>query len=244
MGLKRPVLVLAIMLFGLAFSANVDRFIGEFKFLWLEDGRKMKLLNTVKYVDPNGLVWTAAEGRETDGASIPQIFWSVIGGPYEGKYRKAAVIHDIACEDQTQPWEATHRMFYDAMITAKVDRDLALLMYGAVYNAGLRWSFTTISFSPVEPTAPIQDIPEVPQVRSKFDLASTVDISTRPVTTLIYQIPSATPGAPLQLARTVIQARAEPPKIDYTEADLRALQKAIQAGTVKTLSEAREFRAR
>lgn len=36
---------------------------------------------------------TVAEGYETDGASIPRLFWRLIGGPF-GKYREAAVIHD------------------------------------------------------------------------------------------------------------------------------------------------------
>ena len=37
-------------------------------------------------------------GRVVDGASIPSVFWSIIGAPYTGKYRDASVIHDYYCE--------------------------------------------------------------------------------------------------------------------------------------------------
>jgi hypothetical protein len=33
---------------------------------------------------------------DVDGTSIPQMFWWVIGSPYTGDYRRAAVLHDAA----------------------------------------------------------------------------------------------------------------------------------------------------
>ena len=42
--------------------------------------------------------WTAPKGAKVDGASIPQLFWTPIGGPFEGKYRYASVIHDTECD--------------------------------------------------------------------------------------------------------------------------------------------------
>lgn len=35
------------------------------------------------------------KGFITDFASIPRVLWSAVGGPAEGKYRKAAVVHDF-----------------------------------------------------------------------------------------------------------------------------------------------------
>lgn len=43
----------------------------------------------------NRWVWVPA-GYLTDGASVPQIFWSLI--PRWGAYGQAAVVHDILCE--------------------------------------------------------------------------------------------------------------------------------------------------
>src|SRR5688572_6711065 len=60
----------------------------------LPDGRKADLLTTFAYVDKNGTRWTTPAGETIDGATIPQLFWSIIGGPYEGKYRYASVVHD------------------------------------------------------------------------------------------------------------------------------------------------------
>lgn len=35
------------------------------------------------------------KGFVTDFASIPRPLWSIVGGPADGKYRKAAVVHDF-----------------------------------------------------------------------------------------------------------------------------------------------------
>jgi hypothetical protein len=69
---------------------------GNVKAEWLPDGRSMKLLETFRYVDANGVAWAAPKDSVVDGASIPQEFWTFIGGPFEGKYRNASVCHDVA----------------------------------------------------------------------------------------------------------------------------------------------------
>jgi hypothetical protein len=67
----------------------------------------------------------------------------VIGGPFEGKFRNAAVIHDAACEVQAEPWEDVHRMFYDACRCGRVGIGKAQTMYWAVYQFGPRWHRVT-----------------------------------------------------------------------------------------------------
>lgn len=113
----------------------VGRFVGEF----LEDGRKVRLLENYTYVDPNGETWPVPVDTVVDGASIPQLFWTLIGGPFEGKYRNASVVHDYYCDQKTRPWEKVHRMFYDAMVESGVEPLQAKIMYYAVYNFGPRW---------------------------------------------------------------------------------------------------------
>ena len=115
------------------------RFIGEIVTKWLENGREMELTKPFVYVDPDGLRWEAPKGSVVDGASIPQFGWSVVGGPYEGEYRKASVIHDVACREKTRPWESVHEAFYHAMLAANVSPLRAKVMYAAVYYLGLRW---------------------------------------------------------------------------------------------------------
>ena len=72
-----------------------------------------------------------------DGASIPQTFWSVIGGPFEGGYRKASVIHDYM-RPQVRPGR-TYLVFYNGMRANGVRTLTAKIMYAAVYNFGPRW---------------------------------------------------------------------------------------------------------
>jgi len=107
---------------------------------WLKDGREMALLEPLVFHQTEGQrTWTAPVGTLTDGASIPPIFWSVIGGPYEGKYRDASVNHDYECCVQQNAWQDVHRMFYDGMMARGVELWRAKLMYFAVYFFGPRW---------------------------------------------------------------------------------------------------------
>src|SRR3954447_8189198 len=71
-------------------AAGWGYFTGEVDARWENDGRTMVLIDELRYTDPYGQVWVAPAGSKVDGASIPRAFWSVIGVPFEGKYRKAS----------------------------------------------------------------------------------------------------------------------------------------------------------
>ena len=133
-------------------GADNGKFVGQVVAQWLDDGRKMKLVEPFGYIDPTGLSWDAPIGSVVDGASIPQVAWSVIGGPFEGKYRNASVIHDVACEQRLRPWPDVHRNFYYGMLASGVDEKLAKVMYGAVYQFGPRWSLS------VRRVVPLSDV--------------------------------------------------------------------------------------
>jgi uncharacterized protein DUF1353 len=60
---------------------------------WEDDGRLMTLVESFAYIDSSGRTWRVPSGVQVDGASIPQVFWSIIGGPFEGRYRNASIIH-------------------------------------------------------------------------------------------------------------------------------------------------------
>ena len=119
--------------------APYGRFEGEVVATWLPDGRTMKLTKDFAYVDPQQKRWQAPAGVVVDGASIPQPFWSLIGGPFEGQYRSASVVHDVACVEMKEPWEAVHLMFYEACRCGGVEEAKAKLMYWAVYQFGPHW---------------------------------------------------------------------------------------------------------
>jgi len=91
----------------------------------------MTLLDDFGYVDLGRFTWKAPKRHKIDGASIPPVFWSLIGGPFEGKYRNASVVHDYECDVKQRPWRLVHRMFYNASRCGGVDE--------AVYHFGPRW---------------------------------------------------------------------------------------------------------
>lgn len=101
--------------------------------------RDMKLLAPFGFVDPDGKQWDVPAGYVTNGASVPWGLWNLVGGPYDGPYRDAAVIHDYFCEMKTRPWEEVHKMFYDAAKARGISESLASTMYAAVRFGGPRW---------------------------------------------------------------------------------------------------------
>ena len=114
------------------------RFEGEVKATWLENG-KMRLNEEFAYIDPREKKWLAPAQAIVDGALIPKPFWSVIGGPFADKYRQASVVHDVACVEMAESWQAVHLMFYEACRCGGVGDSKAKLMYWAVFHFGPRW---------------------------------------------------------------------------------------------------------
>lgn len=99
----------------------------------------MTLLSELRYTDPQGVIWIAPAGSVVDGASIPRSLWSLMGGPFEGKYRNASVLHDVSYDQKTKPWEECDRMFYDAMRCSGVSGVEAGTMYYALRKFGHHW---------------------------------------------------------------------------------------------------------
>lgn len=118
----------------------MGRYEGKLVVTWHPDGRHMELNDSFAFIDGKALRWDVCKGAQIDGASIPQILWPIAGSPYTGKYRDASVVHDYYCSIRTRTSDATHRMFYEAMLVSGVTLRRANLMYAAVKYAGPRWS--------------------------------------------------------------------------------------------------------
>ena len=117
---------------------------------WNRDGRTMTLLTELRYTDPKGNVWVAPIGSVVDGASIPRYLWSIMGGPFEGRYRNASVLHDVAYGDKKRPWQDCDRMFYYAMRCSGVSAVEAKTMFYALYKFGHHWKFPIKRAKPVK----------------------------------------------------------------------------------------------
>src|SRR6266480_4057186 len=117
---------------------------------WEPDGRTMTLLSELRYTDPQGFTWIAPSGSQVDGASIPRSLWSIMGGPFEGKYRNASVLHDVAYEQHKRPWQDCDRMFYNAMRCSGVGAVEAKTMDYSLYRFGRHWKFPIKRVKPVK----------------------------------------------------------------------------------------------
>jgi len=184
-----------------AVHAQGGQFSGNPIVILNDDGRTLTLTQPFSYKDFAGVTWKVPAGKRVDGASIPQPFWTFIGGPLEGKYRNASIIHDYYCDEKTRPWRDVHRIFYEGMLTGGVEKTQAKLMYYAVYKFGPRWDIRKIkvpmsSFSgpPVlverEIAIPLPS-PEydADQVQAAIDLIATSD----PSLVDLEQLADATP---------------------------------------------------
>ena len=128
---------------GSAIPQALGTFHGEVITKWIQHDAKrdrcMELLSDFVYVDPNYQVWCAHTGSTVDGASIPRWLWTIMGAPFVGNYRRASVLHDVACKERKQPHQDVHRMFHNAMLCDGVPPRKARLMYWAVSLFGPRW---------------------------------------------------------------------------------------------------------
>jgi len=120
-------------------TSYYGHFVGQLQLVADGDGVRMRLMAPYKFIDSSGGVWLAPAGTFSDGASIPQVAKSFVGGSWDGQYRNAAVIHDVACNLRNRPWELVHLMFYHAMLASGVSSRTAKIMYAAVYHFGPRW---------------------------------------------------------------------------------------------------------
>jgi hypothetical protein len=125
------------------FMDNYGRFSGNPQAEWLRntqgEDRDMRLLADFWYEEPSGMRWVAPQGSVVNGASIPRAFWTLVGSPFTGRYRRASIVHDVACGTREQPDRAVHRMFYYACRADGVDDGTAKLMYAAIRHFGPRW---------------------------------------------------------------------------------------------------------
>lgn len=81
------------------------------------------------------------KGFVFDGASIPKLFWNVIGSPFTGKYKEAALVHDALYASEYFKRKECDDIFLDLMERADVGYFKRYTMYWAVRIGGdMVWS--------------------------------------------------------------------------------------------------------
>lgn len=112
-------------------------FAGPVETLWMPDGVHMQIVASFTFTDRAGRVWPVPAGFITDGASIPQALWSIIGSPYTGKYRIAAIPHDVAYSTLGVAKLDADLMLREAALTCGCEPWLADALYAGVRAGGL-----------------------------------------------------------------------------------------------------------
>lgn len=99
-----------------------DEFSGDPATRWVTSegrpDRQMAVLEEFVYWDRDGTAWSAPPGVEVNGASIPRPLWAIVGSPFTGDYRRASIVHDVACASDPPPpaRKAADRMYYFACL--------------------------------------------------------------------------------------------------------------------------------
>ncbi|MED62060.1 DUF1353 domain-containing protein [Salmonella enterica] len=80
--------------------------------------------------DDNSDVISVPAGFITDLVSVPRIFWTLL--PPDGKYAKAAIIHDWMYDNALRTKKEADKIFLDGMTVLGVPRWKRTIMYYAV----------------------------------------------------------------------------------------------------------------
>lgn len=137
----RSEFLFALALFMLPGISHAEYF-GEFDsdpvgtFINDTDRPLFKLQKPITFTDPNKLSWTAPADEIVDGASIPQIAWSIIGGPFSGNYLRAAIVHDYFCCSKSRDYHDTHKAFWRGLRLDGIGSTKAYVMWAAVRAFG------------------------------------------------------------------------------------------------------------
>ncbi len=116
--------------------AEYGVFSGNPRTEWLVDvggeDRDMRLLEDFSFTDQGGRIWPAPAGSVVNGASIPRPLWSTIGSPYTDDYRRASVVHDVACSTPAVARKDADVMFFYACRAGGCTAVQARILYAGV----------------------------------------------------------------------------------------------------------------
>lgn len=113
-------------------------FSGNPKTTWLDEAgpdRGMLINEDFWFRDGRDETWLAPAGAVIDGASIPRALWTIVGSPYTGDYRRASLVHDVACEvagDDSDARRRADRMFFEACRAGGCSARDAMVLYVGV----------------------------------------------------------------------------------------------------------------
>jgi len=90
--------------------------------------RRVVLMDSLVWRDPDGQTIVVPEGYNSDGASIPYGVWWLMGGRLALEYIRAAFVHDISCVYKAQ---------YPAMVGS--EEEASVRFYPGLRADGMRF---------------------------------------------------------------------------------------------------------
>jgi hypothetical protein len=136
-------LTLAVICSGGLLAAQPGRFAGRIVVEWVDDSQfvpVMQLVEDFSFSQASGKNWLVPSGSRVDGRSVSPLFVRMFGYPFDGGFRKAAVVYDYATKDMSQPWHDSQRMFLEASLAEGALPVEAKAMYLLLYATGPRWA--------------------------------------------------------------------------------------------------------
>lgn len=133
--------LVATMAVPVAHGADPGAFEGKVVVEWVDEGfvPSMRLMQDFAFRQAQGKRWVATQGQVLEGKAMPPLFRDLVGKPFDGGFRKAAVVYDAAAQKMTEHWQQSQRMFFEASVVEGVPESDAKVMYLVLAAQGTRW---------------------------------------------------------------------------------------------------------
>ena len=114
---------------------EVFLFMSDLKLEPVARGEKYRLLEDISFLIGIREIFIP-KGVEFDGASIPRLFWSIIGSPFGPEFMEADLIHDYCFYTKCCSFSDANKVFKAKLKLNGVSAWRRHLMYCAVASAG------------------------------------------------------------------------------------------------------------
>jgi len=107
----------------------------DLKLKVINRGKSRVILEDYTYENDKYII-TVKAGFNTDGASIPKAFWSILSSPFDGPLTYGAVIHDGLYTKMTLPRKECDKLLREMALEKGYNKIKAFLVYYAVRMFG------------------------------------------------------------------------------------------------------------
>jgi hypothetical protein len=109
---------------------------------WLDDPYvlKMRMVEELAFHQAGGKSWVVPVNAVVDGRSMPRLFVSLTGRPFNSAFRKTTLVYDYAAKSKQHSWDEAQSMFYEGALTEGVVPVEAKVIYMLLNATGLRWA--------------------------------------------------------------------------------------------------------